>query len=184
MARTVYKREVKDGERLRLPCLKTRSTVPLRISEGSPSEQPDNVELLNVAEAVRFLAVSPSTLSIATRRIPVRHTGRLHSVDSSCSGTNHLACKGLHMGLLRRGRIWWIDYFDMDRRRVRESSKVALSCSSGMAASSEKYAREENALSDFLSVVASDVGNVFRRPAVDCAGKAYFDLPSRDCRSG
>jgi excisionase family DNA binding protein len=42
--------------------VKTKSTAPLRASEGSPPELPDDVELLNVAEAARFLVVSPSTL--------------------------------------------------------------------------------------------------------------------------
>jgi excisionase family DNA binding protein len=68
-----------------LPFVKTRSTVPLRASEGSPSEQPDNVELLNVAEAARFLAVSPSTLYgwVWQRRISFVKLGRAVRFDKA-----------------------------------------------------------------------------------------------------
>jgi excisionase family DNA binding protein len=65
--------------------VKNRSTVPLRASEGSPSEQSDNVELLNVAEAARFLAVSPSTLYgwVWQRRIPFVKLGRAVRFDKA-----------------------------------------------------------------------------------------------------
>ena len=65
--------------------MKTRSTVPLRTSEGSPTEQPDNVELLNVAEAARFLAVSPSTLYgwVWQRRVPFVKLGRAVRFDKT-----------------------------------------------------------------------------------------------------
>lgn len=65
--------------------MKDRSTVPLRSSEGSPSEQPANIELLNVAEAARFLAVSPSTLYgwVWQRRIPFVKLGRAVRFDKA-----------------------------------------------------------------------------------------------------
>jgi excisionase family DNA binding protein len=65
--------------------VKTRSTVPLRTSEGSPSEQPGNAELLNVADAARFLAVSPSTLYgwVWQRRIPFVKLGSAVRFDKA-----------------------------------------------------------------------------------------------------
>jgi excisionase family DNA binding protein len=65
--------------------VKTRSTVSLRTSEGSPSEQPDNAELLNVAEAARFSAVSSSTLYgwVWQRRIPFVKLGRAVRFDKA-----------------------------------------------------------------------------------------------------
>lgn len=83
-APTTYK-EVKDGERFRPRFVKERSTVPLRSPEGSPSEQPDNTELLNVAEAARFLAVSPSTLYgwVWQRRITFVKLGRAVRFDKA-----------------------------------------------------------------------------------------------------
>lgn len=63
--------------------MKDRSTVPRGSSE--PSEQPGNVELLNVAEAARFLAVSPSTLYgwVWQRRIPFVKLGRAVRFDKA-----------------------------------------------------------------------------------------------------
>jgi len=65
--------------------VRDRSTVPLRSPEGPPSEQPENVELLNVAEAARFLAVSPSTLYgwVWQRRIPFVKLGRAVRFDKA-----------------------------------------------------------------------------------------------------
>jgi len=65
--------------------VKERSTVPLRSPEGSPSEQPDDIELLNVAEAARFLAVSPSTLYgwVWQRRITFVKLGRALRFDKA-----------------------------------------------------------------------------------------------------
>ncbi len=66
--------------------MKNRSTVPLHISEGgSPSEQPDDIQLLNIAEAARFLSVSPSTLYgwVWQRRIPFVKLGRAVRFDKA-----------------------------------------------------------------------------------------------------
>ena len=65
--------------------MKTKSTGPLRASEGSPSEHPDNVELLNVTEAARFLVVSTSTLYgwVWQRRIPFVKLGRAVRFDKA-----------------------------------------------------------------------------------------------------
>jgi excisionase family DNA binding protein len=59
---------------------------PCRSLQDSPSEHPDNVQLLNVTEAAHFLAVSPSTLYgwVWQRTIPFVKLGRalrFHKAD-------------------------------------------------------------------------------------------------------
>ena len=53
------------------------------------------------------------------------------------------------MGIYRRGKVWWIDYYDQNRMRVQESS----------------YSSDRRIARDLLSVRESEVlRGVFKRP--------------------